>query len=77
MEKATSLIVANKQPVSALVDVLYAHASILHRRYRSLEPSRKKTLQFSIAHNSVEHPVFLNVTAALETVNQRELHCTY
>ncbi|WOO76790.1 putative RNA-binding protein [Vanrija pseudolonga] len=54
-EKARSLVVANGQPVSALVDILYAHAAILARRNRSLD-------------GSLEHPVFQFLTEAVETV---------
>lgn len=54
-EKARTLVVANGQPVSALVDILYAHAAILARRNRSLD-------------GSLEHPVFLFLTEAVETV---------
>jgi hypothetical protein len=39
--KAKGLIVGNKRPVADLVDLLYAHAAIFLRRYRSVEPSRK------------------------------------
>lgn len=35
--KAQDLIIGNAAPVSALVEVLYNHLSILHRRYRDLE----------------------------------------
>lgn len=60
VEKAKGLIVGNKQPVSALVELLISHAAILHRRYRELEAS-------------AEHPVFLNLIAALDQLLEREL----
>lgn len=37
VEKAQDLMIANSGPVSELVEVLYNHLAILHRRYRDLE----------------------------------------
>lgn len=41
VEKAQELIIANSAPVSALVEVLYNHLAILHRRFRDLEVNRR------------------------------------
>lgn len=60
VEKARGLIVGNKQPVTALVELLIAHAAILHRRYRELEAN-------------AEHPVFLNLIAASDQLLECEL----
>lgn len=54
----------NKQPVSSLVELLVTHAAILHRRYRELEANE-------------EHPVFLNLVAASDSLLQGELALQY
>jgi RNA recognition motif-containing protein len=51
---ATELAKANSAPVAVLADIMTAHAGVLQRRFR--EPA------------SLEHPVFLNLTTALDTL---------
>lgn len=66
--KAKAVVVDSAYPVGCLVDILYTHASILHRRYRDLEATGMSRASCKLT--AVEHPVFGNLIEALDLVGR-------